>query len=73
MFYLLTVITHDAGLSKFLLNIRSPPVVYNAYKEDYFTGLVMGVTNVFQNKMEISNSKTTSKPSDNKVRIVRIE
>ena len=33
----------------------------------------MGVTNVVQHKMEISNSKPTSKPSSNKVRIVSIE
>ena len=33
----------------------------------------MGVANVVQHKMEISDSKPTSKPSANKVRIVRIE
>ena len=67
------MITHDTGLSKFLGNIWSPEVVYKAEDEDYFTGGGMGVTNVGQNKMEISNSNPTSKPSSNKVRIVRIE
>ena len=67
------MITHAAGLSKSLGNIWSPAVVYNAEGEDYFVGGGMGVTNVGQHKMEISNSKPTSKPSSNKLRIVRIE
>ena len=33
----------------------------------------MGVTNMGQHNMGISDSKPTSKPSSNKVRIVRIE
>ena len=33
----------------------------------------MGVTNVIQHKMEIYDSKSTSNPSSNKVRIFRIE
>ena len=33
----------------------------------------MGVTNMVQHKMDISDSKPTSKTSDNKVRIIRIE
>ena len=30
LFYLLTIITHATGLSKFLVKIRSSAVVYNA-------------------------------------------
>ena len=33
----------------------------------------MGVNNMFQNKMKISNSKPSSKPSANKVIIVKFE
>ena len=33
----------------------------------------MGATNLFQYKMEVSESKTTSKPSSNKIMIVRVE
>ena len=56
------MITHAAGLSKFLVNIWSPSVVYNMERNDYFAGGGMGVTNVGQHKMEISNSKPTYKP-----------
>ena len=73
LFYLLPMITHDAVLSKYLGKIRSPAVVYNSEEEDYFTGGGMGVTNMVRHKMEISDSKHTSKHSNNKVRIVRIE
>ena len=67
------MITHATGLSKFLGNIRSLAVVCNAEEEDYFTGGGMGTTNVVHHKMEISDSKPTSKPSSKKVRIVSIE
>ena len=67
------MITHATGLSKLLVNIRSPAVVYNAEEEDYFTGGGMGVTNVVQHKVEISESKPTSKPLSNKVRIFSTE
>ena len=33
----------------------------------------MGATNLFQHKIEVSESKTTSKPSSNKIMIVRVE
>ena len=67
------MITHATVLSKFLDNIRSPSVVYNTEEEDYFTRGGMGTTTLVQHKTEISESKPTSKPSDNKVRAVRIE
>ena len=67
------MITHSAGLIKFLGNIWSPEVVYKAEDEDYFIRGGMGVTTVGQDKMEISDSKPTSRPSSNKVVIVRIE
>ena len=67
------MIIHAAGLNNFLGNIRSPEVVYNSEEEDYFTGGARGVTNLVQNKMEISDFKPTSKPSANKVRILSIE
>ena len=51
LFYLITIITHAAGLSKFLGNIRSLEVVYNAEEEDYFTGGVMGITKMVHHKM----------------------
>ena len=73
LIHLPTIITHAAGLRKFLDKIRSPAVVYNAEDEDYFVGVVMGVTTMGHHKMEISDSKPTSKPSSNKVRIFRIE
>ena len=56
------MITHATGLRKFLGNIRSLAVVYNAEEEDYFTGVGMGVTTVDQHKMEISDFKPTYKP-----------
>ena len=59
LFYLLTIITHAAGLRKFLGKIRSPAVVYNAEEEDYFTRGGMGITNMVQHKMEIYNSNPT--------------
>ena len=65
--------THATGLRKFLGKVRSLAVVYNAEEEYYFAGGGMGVTNVGQHKMEIYDSKPNSKPSSNKVRIVRIE
>ena len=43
LIHLLKMLTHAAGLSKFLGNIRSPEVVYNAEDEDYFVGGGMGV------------------------------
>ena len=67
------MITHATGLSKFWGNIRSPAVIYNEKEEDYFTGGGMGVTAVVQHKMDISDSKPTSKTCANKVRIFRIE
>ena len=67
------MITHVAGLRKFLGKIRSPAVVYKAEDEYYFIREGMGVTIMVQNKMEISDSKTTSKPLSKKLRIVRIE
>ena len=67
------MITHVAGLSKFLGKIWSPAVVYKAEDEYYFIRVGMGVTTMVQNKMEISDSKPTSKPSSKKLRIVRIE
>ena len=73
LFYLLPMITHAAGLGKFLGKIRSPVVVYNLEEEYYIDGGGMGVTSLFQHKMEISNPKPTSKYSANKVRIFRIE
>ena len=66
------MITHAAVLSKFLGKIRPPEVVSNEEEEDYLTGEGMSFTNVVQHNMEISDSKTTSKTSYNKVRIVRI-
>ena len=65
--------TPAAGLIKFLGNIWSPAVVYKAEYEDYFIGEGMGVTTVGQHKVEISDSKPTSKTLYNKVIIVRIE
>ena len=73
LIHLLTMISHAAGLSKFLGNIRSPVVVYKAEDEDYFIGGGMGIITMGQHKMKISDSKITSNPSSNKVRIVRIE
>ena len=67
------MITHSTGLSKLLGKIQSPEVVYNAEDKDYFVRGLMCVTTMGQHKMEISDSKPTSKPSYNKVRIVRIE
>ena len=48
-------------------------MVYNAEEEDYFSRGGMGATTVVQHKMDISESKPTSKTSSNKVIIVRIE
>ena len=45
------MITHAAGLSKFLGKIRSPEVIYNADDEDYVIGVGVGVTTVGQHKM----------------------
>ena len=73
LIHLLTMINHATGLSKLLGNIRSPAVVYKAENEDYFIGGGMGVTNVGQHNMEISDSKPTSKTLSKKVIIVRIE
>ena len=70
--HLLTMITHAAGLSKFLGKIQYPAVIYKAEDEDYLIGGGMGVITVGQHNMEISDSKLTSKPSSNKVIIVRI-
>ena len=67
------MITHATGLRKFLGKIWSTAVVYKAEDEDYFIGGGMGVTTVGQHKMQISDSKPTSKPSSNKVRIFSIE
>ena len=53
------MITHAAGLSKFLGKIRSPEVVYKLEEEDYFTGGGMGATNMVKHNMEISNYKPT--------------
>ena len=64
---------NTAVLSKFLGNIWSPAVVYKAEYEDYFIRGGMEVIPMDQNNMEISESKPTSKPSSNKVIIVRIE
>ena len=73
LFYLLPMITHDAGLSKSLGKIRSLAVVYNAEEEEYFTGEGMGVTNMVQHKVDTSDLNPTSKTSSNKVIIVIIE
>ena len=73
LIHLLTMITHPAGLSKFLGKIRSQEVVYKAEDEEYFLGGGMGVITVGQHKMEISDSNPTSNPSSNKVRIFSIE
>ena len=67
------MITHAAGLSKSFGKIFSPALVYNDEEEDYFTGGGMGVANMVQNKMDISDFKPSSKPSDNKVRILRVK
>ena len=56
------MITHAVGLSNFLVKIWSLAVVYNAEEEDYFIGVGMGVTNVVQHKIEISDSESTSNP-----------
>ena len=61
------MITHAAGLTKFLVKIWSPTVVYNVEEEYYFTRGGMGVTSVVHYNTEISDSKTTSNPSANKV------
>ena len=73
LIYFLTMITHAAGLSNFLVNIRSPSVVYKAEDGGNFVGGGMGVITVGQHLMEISDSKPTYKPSYNKVIIVSIE
>ena len=73
LFYLLPMITHYTGLSNFLSKIRSPEVVYNAEEEDYLDGLGVGVTNMAQQNMDTSDSKSISNPSSKKVRIFRIE
>ena len=65
--------THSTGLSKFLGKIRSPAVVYNTEEQEYFTGEGMRSTTRFQHNMEVLYSNTTSNPSYNKVRIVRVE
>ena len=67
------MIIYTVGLNKFLENIRSPAVAYNTEEEDDFTGVEIGVTNLVQHKMKISDSKPTSNPSSNKVIILRIE
>ena len=67
------MITHAAGLSKFLGKIWSLVVVYKSEDEEYFVRGGMGVTTVGQHKMEIYDSKPTSKPLSNKVIIFRIE
>ena len=67
------MITHAVVLSQLLDKIWSPAVVYKAEDEEHFIGGVMGVTNVGQNKMEISDPKPTYKPSFNKTRIFSIE
>ena len=71
--HLLKMIPNTAGLSKFLGKIRSLSVVYNEEDKDYFFGGGMGVTTMDQHKLEISDSKPTSKPSYNKVKNFRIE
>ena len=45
------MITHAAGLIKFLGKIQSPVVVYNAEDEDYFVRGGMGVTTMGQHNM----------------------
>ena len=56
------MIIYTVGLNKFLENIRSPAVAYNTEEEDDFTGVEIGVTNLVQHKMKISDSKPTSNP-----------
>ena len=73
LLYLVPTITHDSGLIKFLGKIRSTTLVFNVEEEKYFTGGGMGVTNVVQHKMNISESKPTSNTSDNKFKIFSIE
>ena len=73
LIHLLTMITHAAGLIKFLGKIWSAAEVYKAEDEDYFIGGGMGVTTMGKHKIEISDSKPTSNPSSNKVIILRIE
>ena len=70
--YLLTMMTHVIGVNKLWVKIRSLAVLYNAKEQYYFIGGVIGATTLVQNKMEVSDSKSTSKPSFNKVRIVRV-
>ena len=70
---LLIMITHAAGLSKFLGKIRSPEGIYKAEDEYYFIRGGMGVTTVGHNHMEIFDSKPNAKHLSNKVRIVSIE
>ena len=66
------MITHAAALSNILGKIQSPALVYKAEDEYYFIRGGTGVIIVGQHKMEISDSKHTSKPSSNKVRIFSI-
>ena len=73
LIHLLTMITHAAGLHNFLGNIWYLAVVYKTEYEDYLTGGGMGAITVGHHKIQISDSKPTSKPSSNKVRMVRIE
>ena len=73
LIHLLKMITHAAGLSKFLGKIRSPVVVYNTEDEDYLVRGGMGVTTMGQHNIEISDSKPTSNILSNKFRIVSIE
>ena len=73
LFYFLPMIARATGLRKFLVDIRSPAVVYKVEEEDYFAGGGMGVTNMFQHKIDISDSKPTSNPYAKNVRIFSIE
>ena len=60
-------------LRMFLGDIRSPAVVYNADRKEYFARGVMGATTLFQNNMEISEPNPNSKTSSKKTGISRIE
>ena len=51
LIHLIIMITHAAGLSKFLVNIRSTAEIYKAEDEYYFIRGGMGVTTVDQHKM----------------------
>ena len=64
--------THATVLSNLLGKIRYQSVVYNAKEQDYFTRGGMGDTTLVQHKMEVSDSKPTSKTSSNKVTIVSV-